>query len=309
VTNSGKLAGYDDALDVVVTDQLEGHLEINFGTIVAPDWDTSATTVGVFSAKYIANGGVLAPGASSTITFTATITRPIDFTEVTIPALLNTACVSTSGVEVSTENNCSEDATPIEAVALDPEATCRNNILTMDYSIPLYGNPASPGQPITVAMIWWAPGGYRDQDLSIDAMDTAALLANGAIRVDYVKTPAGWKQGQLIEGFVYWPGVSFTPDGTITAYPGRYKTSDGRWVLNPSAPYYNIHEQATVEVRITTSTTRTPFIVDADPTCFPRTGQLAFTGADSSNWHLMSVVLSGLALVAFLTARRRRIYG
>jgi len=179
----------------------------------------------------------------------------------------------------------------------------------MDYSIPLYGNPASPGQPITVAMIWWAPGGYRDQDLSIDAMDTAALLANGALRVDYVKTPAGWKQGQLIEGFVYWPGVSFTPDGTITAYPGRYKTSDGRWVLNPSAPYYNIHEQATVEVRITTSTTRTPFIVDADPTCFPRTGQLAFTGAASSNWHLMSVVLSGLALVAFLTARRRRIYG
>jgi uncharacterized repeat protein (TIGR01451 family) len=309
VTNSGKLAGYDDALDVVVTDVLEGHLQINVGSIVAPEWDTSATTEGVFSAKYIGNGGVLAPGASSTITFTAIIIRPIDFSEVTIAALQNTACASTSGVEVSTDNNCSSDETPIEAVALDPTATCRNNILTMDYSIPLYGNPASPGKPVTVAMIWWTPGGYHDQDVTIDAMDKAALLANGALRVDYVTTPAGWKQGQLIQGFVYWPGVSFTPDGTILAYPGRYKTSDGRWVLNPSAPYYSIHSQAVVEVRISTSTTRTPVTVDAEPTCYPRTGQLAFTGFDGGRWHLLSVVFSGLALVAFLAARRRRIHG
>ena len=227
----------------------------------------------------------------------------------TIPSLLNEACVATSGVEVSTENNCSQDATPIEAVALDPAATCRNNILTMDYSIPLYGKPASPGSPVTVAMIWWAPGGYRDQDLSIDAMDTAALLANGALRVDYVTTPAGWKQGQLIKGFVYWPGVSLGTDGKVLSYPGRFKTSDGRWVLSPAAPYYSIHEQATVEVRITTSTTRTPVTVNADPTCYPRTGQLAFTGAGGISWHLLSVIFSGLGLVAFLAARRRRILG
>jgi len=309
VTNSGKLAGYDDALNVVVTDALEGHLQINVGSIIAPEWDTSATTVGTFSAKYIGNGGVLAPGASSTITFTAVITRPIDFSEVSIAALQNTACVSTSGAEVSTANNCSTDETPIEAVALDPTATCRNNILTMDYSIPLYGNPTSPGKPVTVAMIWWAPGGYKNQDVTIDANNTAALLANGALRVDYVTTPAGWKQGQLIKGFVYWPGVSLASDGTVLAYPGRFKTSDGRWVLNPSAPFYSIHSQATVEVRITSSTTRTPVTVNAEPTCYPRAGQLAFTGVNGTGWHLVSLMFGGLALAAFLAARRRRIYG
>ena len=308
VTNSGKLAGFDDALDVVVTDDIEDALEIDFDSIVAPDWDTSASTLGLFTAKYIGNSGILAPGASSTIVFTAVITRPIDFSEVTIPSLINIACVSTSGIEVSTENNCSQDSTPIEAVALDPEATCRNNILTMDYSIPLYGNPASPGSPITVALIWWTPGGYRDQDIDIDAMDTAALLANGALRVDYVTTPAGWKQGQLIEGFFYWPGVSFTSDGTILAYPGRYKSSDGRWVLNPSAPFYSIHSKAVVEVRITTSTTRVPVPITADPGCYPRAGQLAFTGVDGSHWQLISVIFSGLAIVGYLANRRRRIY-
>ena len=310
VKNNGPIIGLHDSTGVVVNDPMLAKLLLDPTTIVGPDWDFSASTPNKLVAKYIANSGVFVAGGVSVITFVATIISPVaPGGVVPVPGLDNKACVAAEQPEQNLVNNCSADAVNVKWVALDPLGACRNGIPYMDYAVPLFDLNADGKKP-TIALIWWKNGDYKGQDQLVDVNDTAAMLASGAQRVDYVKTPSDWVAGDIVKGTVLWPGAVLDANGAPIDWPGMSQRADGSWYFDPSAPFYKIRKAATVEVRITNSATSTYVPVDgaAIAACHPDTGELAHTGFPATPLPIQAgLVFAGLATLYF--AIRRRNYG
>lgn len=308
VENLGELSPRDDATSVVVTDQLPPGLTYDLTTLVAPDWDTSGTTENVLRATYVANGGVMVPGAMSTIFITAIVgdlEKPGDngpFSD-----LVNQACVSISEQDSALQNNCSLDSVNVKWVELDPEAQCVNNVPAVNYSIPLFNGATTP----TVTMIWWTPQGYLDRDPTIPTGDEAALIADGAQAIQNIPVPADWVNGESITGVQLWPGASVDGFGNPTAWPGWSQNSSGAWFLDPANQFYPISSNAVIEVRITSAVSSQAVSVEMVSGCNPsglnaRASSLTLTGIDLLPLIGVMISLSAIGVGLVWWSRRRK---
>jgi uncharacterized repeat protein (TIGR01451 family)/LPXTG-motif cell wall-anchored protein len=306
VTNHGSTG----ATNVVVSDPMPAGLTVKPGSIVAPDWDVSASTDSQITATYTANGGVLPVGATSEIDLTAIVgelSRPNIDSQ--FPDIENTACVSTT-IDDNPANNCSTDTTKVKSVAVQAQAVCRNDAPLVSYTV----TPINVAVDPTIALIWWTPDAYANRDQSIPANDKSAILANGASQVDYIPVPSGWQNGDPISGSQLWPGAAVGPDGHATAWPGWRQQPNRQWVLDPTAPFYNLRGQAIVEIRINPSTAATEVYPPATPNCNPNppTGTNAGPALPDTGSNVIPLVglgavllLLGVAAVAWMIRRRR----
>ncbi|QEO13603.1 VWA domain-containing protein [Agromyces intestinalis] len=147
--------------------------------------------------------------------------------------------------------DCDEASTPVKSVALDGAAQCVNDTPWFTYAVTPYNMEA----PLpAVALIWWTLDAYENRDPSIDAADEAALLADGASQVDYVVIPPDWAPGDTLAGQQLWPGAEVDAEGNPIDWPGWTLLPDGTWVLDPDAPFYDLRDEAVVEIRVNPST-------------------------------------------------------
>ena len=184
-----------------------------------------------------------------------------------VPRHRQPACVKSIEHDSDTSDNCSHDTTKVKAIAVSTQSLCVNDAPVVSYSLTPFNLTSAP----TIALIWWTTDGYANHDPSIPAGDQAALLADGAQQVDYVALPAGWMNGQTISGTQLWPGASVDANGRGNGWPGWRQLSDGTWVLDPAAPFYNLRNDAIVEVRINPTSAATVAYPPASTHCTPTT--------------------------------------
>lgn len=308
VTNKGDAP----ATGVTVSDPLPAGLTVVPGTVVSATGWTVTVASGTLTASY---AGSFAAGATATITYTALVgTLSRSGTNVPFPDIVNTACVSSAERDADGSDNCSTDSTKVSSVAITAQALCLADAPVFQYSITPYNLKTAP----TVAVVWWTTDGYAHRDPSIRASDKAALLANGAQQVNYVAVPAGWTNGQTISGTQLWPGAAVDANGNPTAWPGWRQLASGQWVIDPSAPFYNLRGAAVVEVRINPTTASMLSYPPASPDCnatpptFTPAGQvssvssLAKTGSDDSGPMILGGMLLVVGILITLWIRRRR---
>lgn len=308
VTNKGDAP----ATGVTVSDPLPAGLTVVPGTVVSATGWTVTVASGTLTASY---AGSFAAGATATITYTALVgTLSRSGTNVPFPDIVNTACVSSAERDADGSDNCSTDSTKVSSVAITAQALCLADAPVFQYSITPYNLKTAP----TVAVVWWTTDGYAHRDPSIRASDKAALLANGAQQVNYVPVPAGWTNGQTISGTQLWPGAAVDANGNPTAWPGWRQLASGQWVIDPSAPFYNLRGAAVVEVRINPTTASMLSYPPASPDCnatpptFTPAGQvssvssLAKTGSDDSGPMILGGMLLVVGILMTLWIRRRR---
>jgi uncharacterized repeat protein (TIGR01451 family) len=302
--------GPDAATGVSVSDPLPAGVTYVVGSLVGPAGWTGSVSGGVLT---IAFTGSLAMGDSVALHFQATVgtlTRPGN--DSPYPDLDNRACVTSTENDSDTSDNCSTDTTKVKAIAVSAQSLCVNDALVVSYSLTPFNITSTPA----IAIIWWTSNGYAGRDPGIPAADEAALLADGAQQVDYVALPAGWMNGQTISGTQLWPGASVDASGHGNGWPGWRQLGDGTWVLDPAAPFYNLRDDAVVEVRINPTTASTVAYPPASTHCTPpsvttttTTGTttigLAATGSDAWGPGLAALALIGLG-AAFLFRMRRR---
>ncbi|WP_395243785.1 VWA domain-containing protein [Agromyces sp. MMS24-K17] len=209
---------------------------------------------------------------------------------------------------------CADATTPVKSVAIDGFAQCVNDTPWFEYSVTPY-NLSAPLP--AVALIWWTTEAYAAHDPSIEAGDEAAILADGASQVDYLAVPAGWEPGDAITGRQLWPGAAIDADGNPIDWPGWTLLPDGTWILDPDAPFYDLREDAVVEIRVNPSSAEVTAYPPPTPDCnaAPRNttatangGGLAGTGADPVPPVLLGgalLLLGAVALGARTVARRR----
>jgi len=207
-------------------------------------------------------------------------------------------------------NNCSPDVTIAKWVLIDPTSFCRNTTPYVFYSIPLSNGAVAP----FVALIWWTPEAFAARTIGIDPADTAAILADGASQIDTVPIPAGWQNGDTITGEQLWPGAAVDAAGNPTAWPGWVQSASGQWALDSSAPFYNIRDNAIVEVRTTSAGEAFAQTTLSIPGCDP-SGEnttpavLTYTGVNAATWLMSGAYLMGVGIVTVWTHRRIRRYG
>jgi uncharacterized repeat protein (TIGR01451 family)/LPXTG-motif cell wall-anchored protein len=307
--------GTDPATGVVVTDPMPKGLTLDTANITvsgdttAGDWDFSASTATNFTATYL--GASYAPGTETQFHLPATV-GTLDRPNIgdQFPAIENTACVTNDeNPDSDPSNDCSTDTTKVKSIAVDADAICKANAPLVSYSITPVNVSADP----TIALIWWTTSGYANRNPNIDASDKAALLADGAQQVDYITVPAGWQNGDTITGTQLWPGAALGPDGQANAWPGWTLQSDGTWVLDPNAPFYDLRGSAVVEVRINPSTASTEVYPPATPDCNPNpvnkpkaSSPLADTGSNVAPFLGISALLlaGGAGLLVWMRRRR-----
>lgn len=306
--NLGTQSPRDDATAVTITDKLPEGLSYDIANFVAPDWDTTGTTATELRATYVANGGVLAAGASSTLEIPAIVgVLPKPGNGKPFSSLINRACVAAEQVDANQENNCSSDEVKVKWVGLDPVPRCVSGVPAVDYVIPVFNGNTTP----VVTMVWWTPEAFQNRNPSIPASDTAALIADGAQAVDNIPVPITWTNGDSITGMQLWPGSAINAQGLGTAWPGWSQRGDGTWFLNPQAPFYAIHETALIEVRVTSAVASESIIVSVPTGCTPgnRLGGLSLTGTNSVPWMLATIPLVALGASLVRWSRRRRNQG
>ncbi|MDF0514583.1 VWA domain-containing protein [Agromyces sp. H3Y2-19a] len=284
--------GDDPAYGVEVTDALPEGVVFSAGSEVvatAPpgeeaDWTIDDSIDGELTFRY---AGPFAPGATATITFDVEVgeLEQPDPT-VPIPDLVNTVCVFSGPVpapeppalvaaldvvgpgvdgpsrDANPENDCDDASTPVKSIALDGAAQCVNDTPWFEYSV----TPVNVDAP-EVVLIWWTADAFAAHDPSIDAGDEAAILADGASQVDDLEVPDDWAPGDAIEGRQLWPGAAIDENGDPIAWPGWTELADGSWVLDPEAPFYDLRDEAVVEIRINPSTDVITVYPPATPNC------------------------------------------
>ncbi|MGX5695013.1 DUF7927 domain-containing protein [Agromyces soli] len=329
ITNHGD----DPAYNPTVTDTLpEGVTFIDGSDVPGAGWSAAEVGDGMVSWHY---SGWFEPGQVSVITFEVSVGElaqpasggPID-------PIVNTACVAgepypqgelerTALVDEGDDpvawdsdpsNDCDDAETPVKSVGLTGGAMCVNDTPLFSYAVtPFNIDPES--NPI--ALIWWTPEAFANRDPSIDAGDTAALLADGASQVDVIAYPAGWASGDTISGSQLWPGAAVDAAGNPIAWPGWRQLPTGQWVLDPSAPFYDLRESAIVEIRINPTTDQitayppaTPDCNAAPPSSTPQgsaSTPLASTGFDGSPlMPALALVILGALAVGYGVRRHRR---
>jgi uncharacterized repeat protein (TIGR01451 family) len=312
VTNNGT----EPATNVVVSDPLPQGLTGQAGSISAPagwtvSFDAANTTLtGTFA-------GPFNPGDSATITFTAIVgALQRSGVDVPYPDIVNTACVTEAEPDTNSADNCSSDTVKVKSIALDADAICSLDAPYVQYTLTPYNVVDQP----TIALIWWTADGYANRNPNIPADDEAAILADGAQQVNYITLPPGWQNGQPITGQQLWPGAAVGPDGHGTAWPGWRQLANGDWVKDPSAPFYNLSEKATIEIRINPSSGSTEVYPPATPNCnaappankqHPSAGGsgLADTGTNIGPIFDIGAVLLALGAILLIGVRRRRRLG
>jgi hypothetical protein len=310
VSNNGETEGDDDATGVVVTDTMDFALTLDVAGLAAlnPDWAFVGTTEDQLVAQYVANGGVFVAGTSSTIIYIATVGDLVPpGSNLPTSQIDNEGCVAADQSEVNMDNNCSPNVTTAKWILIDPTPFCRANTPYVFYSIPL-SNGATP--PF-LALIWWTPEAFANRTIGIDPADTAAVLADGASQVDTVPIPPGWQNGDIIEGEQLWPGAAVDANGNPIAWPGWTQLPDGNWILDPAAPFYNIRDNAIVEVRTTTAGEAFAQAAINVPGCDPlgyntRPAGLAFTGFAPLGLLLTGAYVVGIGGVILWGQRRNR---
>ncbi|MCX7523206.1 LPXTG cell wall anchor domain-containing protein [Microbacterium sp. STN6] len=301
--------GADAATGVTVSDPLPAGLGLD-GAITAPTGWSAQVVAGVMTATYAGN---FAAGATAEISYTVKVgTLSRSGGDVPFPDIENTACVKSSNADSDLRDNCSTDRTKVKSVAVTADAICLADAPVVRYSLTPYNMATLP----TVAIIWWTTDGYAHRDPSIDASNKAALLANGAEQVNYVPVPAGWTSGETISGTQLWPGAAVDANGNPTAWPGWRQLSTGQWVLDPSTPFYNLRNNAVVEVRINPTTGATITYPPPSPNCDPMPPRyhtaghvtaLAVTGSDDTPGLAVAGFLLLTGVLMSIWVRRRRL--
>ena len=312
VSNQGETAGKDDATGVTVRDTMAFALTLDSAGLAAlnpsGDWDFSESSASELIAHYVGNGGVFVAGTSSTILYVATVgTLVPPGGNMPTSEIDNEGCVAAEQGEANLANNCSPDVTIAKWVLIDPTPFCRANTPFVSYSIPL-SNGATP--PF-VALIWWTPEAFAARTIGIDPADTAAILADGASQIDAVPIPAGWQNGDVLTGEQLWPGAAVDASGNPIAWPGWVQQPNGQWVLEPGAPFYNIRENAIIEVRTTSAgeafVQATLSIPGCDPQGYNTTlTALTYTGLTTATWLMSGAFLVGVGVITVWTHRRIR---
>ena len=276
ITNTGD----DPSWRTSIADTLPLGLTADPSTVVFtpadPDqhWSVSVNG-GVLTAQH---DGWFQPGEVQSVSFASTVgelTRESD--DQPYPDLVNNACVASEqypdsdvsgpGFDSNPDNNCDTATTPVKALAVAAAPRCVKDAPSVQFTVTPF-NIADPAtQPL--ALIWWTPAAYADRDPSISAGDTAAILANGASRVDTIAYPDGWTSGTPISGEELWPGAAVNASGTGIAWPGWAQLPNGQWVIDPAAPFYDLRNEAVVELRVNPSTATTIAYPGSTGECAP----------------------------------------
>ena len=322
VTNQGETA----ATGVVVTDEIPVTLAVQVGSIVAPaGWTaelTGADSGGFGGTLTLTLAGVLDVDGVAEFTIpvrtAASLPRVDDDPTGAILDIENTATVGSDGLEETPEDNTSTEVTPVKSLEVELQVVCEADAPYVDWTITPHHTDGVATSP--VVLIWWTAEAYANRDPSIPADDTAAILADGASQVDLLAMPAeGWQGGVPVSGSQLWPGAAVDPDtGDGIAWPGWIISDEGEWVLDPSAPFYSLHESAVVEVRMNPSTASTEAYPPAELGCFPTDTPTLPEPPDppvppvvpllaSTGLNVLGGAVAGLALLgAGLAARTKR---
>ncbi|MDQ0895356.1 DUF7927 domain-containing protein [Agromyces ramosus] len=210
---------------------------------------------------------------------------------------------------------------PVKSIALDGQAICKNDTPLFSYAITPFNIDDPAANPIV--LIWWTPEAFAARDPSLPAGDIAAILADGASQVDPIAYPAGWSSGVTISDEQLWPGAAVDAQGNPTDWPGWTLLPDGTWILDPSAPFYDLRAEAVVEIRINPSTDAIAVYPPPTPNCnaAPPPNQakpastpttptgLASTGVETSGLLPFAAALLLLGAAGLGVAARRRSMG
>ncbi|MFF2493135.1 hypothetical protein [Agromyces sp. NPDC058064] len=332
ITNEGE----DPAYRSFVADFLpDGVTYVDGSAVISPnpdEWDPVEVADGMLTVQH--NGWIF-PGDVITIAFEVTVgelSQPAP--DQPIPDLVNGACVDSEaypereapsiaavgleagepGFDSNFDNNCDDAETPVKAIGLVGLAQCVNDTPWFTYEITPFNITDPAANPIS--LIWWTPEAFANRDPSIPADDIAALLADGASQVDPIAYPAGWASGDTISGQQLWPGAEIDENGDPIAWPGWTELADGTWVLDPSAPFYDLRSEAVAEIRINPSNDADVVYPPPTPNCNAAPDQpskpakpagLAETGVETSAMLPIGamLVLLGAAVIARGLRRRR----
>ncbi|WP_157802972.1 prealbumin-like fold domain-containing protein [Compostimonas suwonensis] len=317
IQNLGEVA----APNTVVSDEIPVTIAVDPTTYAVPDgW-----TVTLDGADANGFGGVLTlsktepfeAGGQAEFTFwvttAATLPRENGDPEGKILDILNTAVVTSDGVEKDPSNNESTSVTPVKSIAVSAQGVCLANTPYLQYTVTPYNTQNI--DPLDIDLIWWTQNGYELRDPSIPASDVAAILANGAKVVNPIAIPEGWQDGDPITGEQLWPGAVVDDQGVTVGWPGWRQLPNGRWVLDPADPNYDLRSSAVTEVRLNPTTAGTVVYPPADPNCDPNpvnaatpAGGLPSTGFTGSWMGPLGFALLGLGvlLTVVVLIRRRR---
>jgi len=231
---------------VSFSDVLPTGLVVQPGSMSGPTgWTFTVTPTGLEGITTVP----LPPGESVSVTFGAVVGElPRSSIGIPVPNLTNDVCVDSTQPDMNPDDNCTLDVVPTRSIALSGSAVCRNDTPLVSYSIIPNNILSSP--PPVVAVIWWSAEGYANRDPDIDASDEAALLADGALVVNYPTLPADWTSGTPITGEVLWPGAAVDSEGNPTDWPGWSQDENGEWFLDPTDPFYAVRTNSIVEFRI-----------------------------------------------------------
>ena len=311
ITNNGTSA----ATGVSFSDVLPVGLTVVPGSPSGPvGWTFTITAAGLDGIS----SEPLAAGDSVTITYQAEVgVLPQANIGQVIGDLTNHVCVDSIEPDMNPDDNCNDDVVKTKSIGLTAGALCLNDTPFVTFEIMPTNIVTLP--PPAVALIWWAPAAYATRDPDIDASDEAAILADGALQVDYLVLPADWSSGDPITGQVLWPGAAVDAEGNPTDWPGWSQDAEGEWFLDPSDPFYALRTTSIVEFRVNPTVATVVNYPPATPSCFagppgtptlfsdpggPGTttaGMLAATGASLGALPLAAI----LALVGAVLLRRR----
>ncbi|KQO99388.1 prealbumin-like fold domain-containing protein [Leifsonia sp. Leaf264] len=203
---------------------------------------------------------------------------------------------------------CDDDTVDVlvKQVVLTGQAVCVRDTPLFSYSV----TPTNLTDAPQVLLIWWTPEAYAAHDPSLH--DADAILADGASQVDVVATAGSYTPGDTIAGSQLWPGAAVDAAGNPIAWPGWTELPNGQWVLDPSAPFYDLRASAVVEIRVNPTTAAITSYPPATPNCdaSPPTTPTALASTGMTEawvvWPAMGAITLGALVMVVLWLRRRR---
>jgi LPXTG-motif cell wall-anchored protein len=310
---NNSVEGTPAATGVVVTDELPGTI----GVVTLPELEgwtvvlTGEDADGFGGTLTFTKQGAFAVGEEAVFTLrvktAADLPRAGGDSTAKILDIENTATVVSDGVESTPEDNTSTEITPVKSIQIALQAMCRANAPYIDWRVTPYNidNVETPA----IVLIWWTKAAYAQRDASIPASDQAAILADGAARVDSIVPPGTAVSGEPITGMNLWPGARVDDAGNGVAWPGWLQLPTGQWILTPQAPFYDLRGDAVIEVRMNPTTDSIEAYPPATIGCNPApSGKLPSTGFDGGWFAVMGggLVFAGLMFLLALHLRRRR---
>ena len=315
------MSGLGTASPVTISDEIPADLRVDAITTTpipdGPSWESCAVEGkdaegygGTLSCDLVGLLGAGTPTAPP-------ITLDVHVSEATTATTISNTgevCWVTTGDSAATEI-CDDDTVDVlvKQVVLTGQAVCVNDTPLFSYSV----TPTNLTEAPQVLLIWWTPEAYAAHDPSLH--DADAILADGASQVDVVATAGSYAPGDTIAGSQLWPGAAVDAAGNPIAWPGWTELPNGKWVLDPAAPFYNLRASAVVEIRVNPTTASITSYPPATPNCnasppttpldhVDRSAGLASTGSTGAwiVWPALGAITLGALLMVVLWLRRRR---